>query len=213
MAAPAPRSGVEDARTPLHEERLDTVADLLRNSGAETVLDLGCGSGGLLRRLAGEEQFSRMVGIDTSLDALRQAERALAAVCDPDADRLSLVHGSFTAPDARLAGFEAAAMVETVEHVPPGRLSVLERVVFTEWRPAFVVMTTPNREYNVLYGMGEGEYRHPDHHFEWCRAKFRSWVTGVAQRSGYEVECDGIGPTDPLLGSPTQIGLFRRKAA
>jgi small RNA 2'-O-methyltransferase len=210
-------SPMEDLSTPLHEERLDTVANLLLDSGAGTVLDLGCGSGGLLKRLAAEERFTRIVGLDSSLEALRQAERSVKRSMNgkhgAGSERVTLVHGSLTDADADLSGFDAAAMVETIEHIPPGLLSIVERVVFAEWRPSLVVVTTPNREFNVLYGLGEEEHRHPDHRFEWCRVKFSSWVTGVAQRNGFEVECGGIGPADPLLGKPTQVGLFRLRTS
>lgn len=200
-----------NAVTGLHEERLDTVTEVLLQSGARSVLDLGCGSGRLLRRLAAEEQFTRIVGLDTSVEALRMAEDSLKKA-QSSAGRISLIHGSITAPDVRLPEFDAAVMVEIIEHVPPELLSLVERTVFADWRPALVVVTTPNREYNVLYGLQEGEYRHPDHHFEWCRAKFRRWASGIAARNGYDVQCGAIGPSDALLGSPTQIGLLRRKS-
>ena len=41
--------------------------------------------------------------------------------------------------DKRFAGFEAAAVVEVIEHLDPPRLAAFERVVF-EWlglRPSF----------------------------------------------------------------------------
>ncbi|HUE96934.1 MAG TPA: methyltransferase [Longimicrobiaceae bacterium] len=200
--------GTGGESTRLHEERLDTVTSVLRDTGARTVLDLGCGGGSLLKRLAEEDQFTRIVGIDTSIEALVEAERSLGAGALQD-ERVSLRHAGFDTPDADLTGFDAAAMVETIEHIEPERLSIVERVVFAEWRPRVVVMTTPNREYNSLLGLEAGEPRHPDHRFEWDRQKFGSWAEGVAQRHGYEVRCDGIGPADPLRGCPTQIAVFR----
>jgi 3' terminal RNA ribose 2'-O-methyltransferase Hen1 len=205
--------GQEHTSTPLHEERLDAVVKHLLDSGATTVLDLGCGSGALLRRLIAEEQFTRIIGVDTSAKALLQAERLLARVCDMDGGRLSLQHRSFTAADARLEGFDAAAMVETIEHVAPAHLSRVERAVFAKLRPAVVVMTTPNREYNVLYGMAEGDFRHPDHQFEWDRPRFQSWATGVGERNGYRVAFEDVGPAHAWLGSPTQMGVFRLNGA
>lgn len=195
--------------TQLHDERLDEVARVLVDSGARSVLDVGCGCGVLLERLLAEEQFTRMVGLDSSARALHQAERLLKDPRAAAAGRLSLVHGSFTESDAALAGFDAAVLLETLEHVPPTRLSGVERVVFREWHPRLVVITTPNREYNARLGIPEDEYRHPDHRFEWTRGRFARWATGVASRNAYELEHYGVGPSDPLLGCPTQIGVFR----
>jgi small RNA 2'-O-methyltransferase len=196
--------------TDLHDERLNTVVRYLRECGARRILDLGCGSGALLERLVEVEQFTEVVGLDSSITALRQAERRLAARPSGHDARLRLLHGSFMAADFPLTGYDAAALVETIEHVPPDRLSAVERTVFGVWSPTVVVVTTPNREYNVRYGIAEGEFRHADHRFEWSRAKFAEWATGVAARGRYEVDVQGIGPRDPMVGTPSQMAMFRR---
>jgi small RNA 2'-O-methyltransferase len=206
-----PILGHGESSTPLHEERLDAVASLLLDSGADTVLDLGCGAGALLQRLVAEEQFTRIVGVDTSAEALLMAERSIATGSDVVDKRVALIHGSYTDADERLEGFDAAALIETIEHIEPTQLSQVEQAVFGSVRPGLVVVTTPNREYNVLYGIPNGEYRHEDHRFEWDRPQFESWARGVSERHGYDVTFAGIGPNDAWLGSPTQMGVFRLK--
>jgi 3' terminal RNA ribose 2'-O-methyltransferase Hen1 len=195
----------------LHEQRLDAVLAALLRSGAESVLDLGCGTGELLSRLAREKQFRNIVGVDLSLEALLEAQSSVpGAALGPSDARVSLLQASFDCPDRSLEGFDAAALVETIEHIEPDRLSGVERAVFGSFRPATVIVTTPNREYNVLHGMPEGALRHPDHRFEWTRAKLRAWALGVGRRNGYQVRFDDIGDVDPLLGASTQMATFRR---
>ena len=206
---PQEHEGQEDAPSALHEERLDTVVQLLLGSGARRVLDLGCGSGALLERLLAEPHFTRIVGVDSCQMALGLASQLRGS--DPRGDRLSLRHGSFCEVDDDLCGFDAAAIVEAIEHVDPGHLSQVERSVFTRIRPRLVVMTTPNREYNELLGMREGELRHPEHRFEWTRWRFETWALGVGRRNGYGVAFDGIGPASAWLGCPTQAAIFRRE--
>jgi hypothetical protein len=109
-----------------------------------------------------------------------------------------------------LSGFDAAALVETIEHVDPSQLSRMEHAVFVVWRPNLVVLTTPNSEYNPVLGLAPGEFRHSDHRFEWDRQKFRSWASGVAERCGYKITFEYIGPRDPDFGSSTQMAVFRR---
>lgn len=208
-AAGAGRRGQEETSTALHEERLSAVTNALLESGARTVLDLGCGSGALLQRLVREEQFTKIVGVDTSPRALRLAECLLASELSAGGDRLSLRCASFADADPELEGFDAAALVEAIEHVPPAHLSRVERAIFSELRPSTVVITTPNREYNVLYGLPAGELRHPDHRFEWDRSRFQAWAGGVAGRNGYRTTFEDIGPGHPWLGSPTQMAVFR----
>jgi len=193
-----------------HELRLDTVLRELLRCGARSVLDLGCGGGELLLRLAREAQFCRIVGMDISADVLRAARELLQAEPGALAQRVELVEASFAVPDARFAGFDAAALVETIEHIDAHRLSSVERAVFGSFRPATVVITTPNSEYNPIHGAPAGSFRHPDHRFEWPRAKFRDWARGVAGRNGYRAAFGDIGEPDPDLGSPTQMAVLSR---
>jgi small RNA 2'-O-methyltransferase len=204
-----PVLGWRESSTPLHEERLDAVMAHL-GGGVETVLDLGCGSGALLERLVGEAGLRRIVGVDSSALALRAAEGRLTSPDGTRDERLTLRHGSVTAADDELAGFDAAVLVETLEHLEPGRLSELERSLFGALRPGRVLITTPNREYNELYGLDRGELRHPHHRFEWDRSRFESWATGVGRRNGYAVAFEGVGAAHAWLGSPTQMAVFRR---
>lgn len=204
---------IREARTgtALHEERLDAVMDYLLAAGVETVLDLGCGSGALLARLLAEPHLGRVVGVDRSAEALLTAERRLTAGKPTPDERLSLIHGCVTRVRDDLSGFDATVLVETIEHLDPQRLSVLERTVFARLRPRHVLITTPNRDYNTLYGLESDEYRHPDHRFEWGRRKFESWATGVGGRNAYDVVLEGIGPANAWFGSPSQMATFRRR--
>lgn len=192
----------------LHEERLDMVVRQLLKTGATRVLDLGCGTGELLQRLVRESQFIQIVGIDIDNQALVEARRTLGLDLLNHADRVQVRYGSFEEEDRDLFGFDAAALVETLEHIEPGRLSRVERAVFGGFRPGTVLVTTPNQEYNLLHGMAPGQKRHPGHRFEWNRSKFRQWAQGVASRNEYDVSFLDIGTRDPLRGSSTQMARF-----
>jgi hypothetical protein len=132
----------------------------------------------------------------------------------PDArrERLTMFQSSLTYRDARLAGLDAAVLMEVIEHVEPDRLSALERAVFGFAAPGTVVVTTPNREYNPEYGMADGVLRHRDHRFEWDRAGFTAWASRVGAAYGYGVRLAGVGPESPAAGSPTQLAVFTRAA-
>lgn len=199
--------------TGLHEERLDKVCSALKASGARRVLDLGCGAGALLYRLLAEPQFQQVVGLEQSLQRLAEARQMLAAYLQGSQPRLQLLAGSYTEKNPLLTDYDAAAMVETIEHVPPDMLSLVEGTVFGQYRPRTIFMTTPNREYNALFGMTPDQMREPDHKFEWDRLKFRRWVQGVALRQGYRVVIGGIGDYHPEFGQPTQTALFSLDAA
>ncbi|WP_182901391.1 3' terminal RNA ribose 2'-O-methyltransferase Hen1 [Microbispora sp. H10830] len=202
-----------EERVPLNTLRREAVVAVLEEVGARTVLDLGCGSGQLLSALLAKPAFAKVAGMDVSARALAMAKRRLRADRMPDAKRarLELFQGSLTYTDARLAGYDAAVLMEVVEHVDPPRLPALERVVFGAARPAHVIVTTPNVEHNVRYELLAGARRHPDHRFEWSRAEFARWVAGVCETYGYAAESRPVGEDDPEVGAPTQMAVFSRR--
>ncbi len=197
----------------LNEQRSGTVLAALKASGATRVLDLGCGEGRLLQALLKEKQFTQIVGMDVSHRALEIARDRLHYDRLPtmQKERLRLLHGSLIYRDQRLAGFDAAAVVEVIEHLDAPRLKAFERVLFECTRPATIVITTPNCEYNVKWEtLPAGKFRHRDHRFEWTRAEFQTWAARVADSFNYRVRFVPVGPEDPVVGAPTQMGIFER---
>lgn len=197
----------------LNDQRHAAVLAALRQSNARSVLDLGCADGKLLRSLIAERQFDKIVGLDVSARSLEIASKRLALdrLSERQAERVKLIHGSLIYRDSRLAGFDAAALVEVIEHLDPPRLSALERVLYEFARPKTVVITTPNREYNVKWEtLPAGRFRHADHRFEWTRQEFQEWAERVAGRYGYAVRFLPVGPVDDVVGPPTQMGVFAR---
>ena len=198
----------------LAEQRIGAVMAALRSCEAKRVVDLGCGEGRLLRELLKDKTFSEIVGMDVSHRALDIASQKLRLQDLPrmQKERIRLIHGSLTYRDKRLAGYDAATVVEVIEHQDPPRLAAFERVLFEFACPQAVVVTTPNVEYNVKFEtLPAGKMRHKDHRFEWTRAEFQSWANRMAERFGYSVRFLGVGPEDPAVGSPTQMGIFNRQ--
>jgi len=197
----------------LDEQRIGAVLSALKASGAKSVVDLGCGEGKLVRALLKEPAFERIVGLDVAHRSLEHASDRLRLDSMPERQRarVTLLHGSLFYRDKRIHGFDAAALVEVIEHLDPPRLQAFERVVFEFARPGTVVLTTPNAEYNVHFaGLSGGKLRHKDHRFEWTRAELEGWARSVADRYHYSVRFAGIGNDDPSTGAPTQMAVFTR---
>ncbi len=205
-----------ERRLGLDGQRLASVRQLLKESGATRVLDLGCGEGKLLRELLKEPQFTAIVGVDVDTRSLQRAAERLKLERLPERQRarLELLHSSLTYRDRRLAGYDAAAVVEVIEHLDPDRLPAFAAALFGCARPAWVVLTTPNREFNARFpNLVDGALRHRDHRFEWSRAEFAEWCAAIAARYDYHHQISGIGEQDPALGQPTQLVIFQRQEA
>lgn len=195
------------------------------------VLDLGCGEGSLLCILLNNVAYSRLAGVDCDLGALAQA----AGSCQPsDEDfthlrelpvKVDLYHGSIDQSDDRLADFDAITCLEVIEHLPAEMLAKFPQVVFGEYSPKTVIISTPNAEYNVHFaslmaGTETSKFRHDDHKFEWTRCEFQNWYVFIDCRAesigrtfGYSVRFTGVGRPKPALytvGFCTQIAIFER---
>jgi len=212
-AVEAGDEGAAPKRPSLNSRRLEAVLMALKESGARSVVDIGCGEGSLLKLLAGEKMFVKIAGMDVSRAALERASQGLNLEGLPDKGkgRFLLFQSSLTYRDDRLSGYDAAAVVEVIEHLDLNRLCTFERVLFAEARPGTVVLTTPNTEYNENYkNLTAGNMRHGDHRFEWGRERFRAWGDKVARTYGYTVIYENIGDGDETHATPTQMGVFTR---
>jgi len=111
-----------------------------------------------------------------------------------------------------LEGYDAAALVEVIEHLDENRLQSLERVVFQHAQPKTVIVTTPNGEYNILFETLETDtMRHDDHRFEWTRKEFEAWASKVAMNHNYNVTFASIGKAHEQYGTPSQMAIFKLK--
>ena len=201
----------EEKPTPLAVRRREAIVTALRQSGAARVLDLGCGQGQLVQTLLKDPAFTEIVGVDVSMRALTIASRRLKLdrMGERQASRVQLFQGSLAYTDVRLKGYDAAVLSEVIEHLDLPRLPALEYAVFGSARPRTVLVTTPNVEYNVRWeSLPAGHVRHGDHRFEWTRAEFRAWAEAVAERHGYGVAFEPVGPDDTEVGPPTQMAVF-----
>lgn len=203
----------KEARTPLNTQRMETVRNAVLASGASSVIDLGCGEGRLTSLLLNEPQIKKVTACDVSVRVLEKAAQRLnfERMQPYRKNKLTLMQASLTYKDKRFEGFDCACLVEVIEHIEPMRIPAFERAVFEFASPKTVIITTPNKEYNVNYeAMKENDLRHGDHRFEWTRAEFRAWTEHICERFGYSCELSGIGDYDEQYGAPTQMGVFTK---
>ena len=201
----------EEKRIPLNTQRMEAVKNAVLASGAVSVLDIGCGEGKLTSILLRETQIKRITAADVSVSVLEKAKQKLNfdRMQPYLKDKLTLIQASLMYKDKRFESFDAACVVEVIEHMDEGRIPLFEKVLFGGAKPKTVIVTTPNKEYNDNYPTLEnGTLRHKDHRFEWTREEFRNWCRHICKEFGYAVKYQNIGDTDEKCGSPTQMGVF-----
>ncbi|HEX6812438.1 MAG TPA: 3' terminal RNA ribose 2'-O-methyltransferase Hen1 [Planctomycetota bacterium] len=200
----------------LARRRADAVLEVLARSGAQRVVDLGCGEGRLIEALLRDRRFTKVLGVDVAASAIERAgERLeLPRMNERQRARVELLHGSLIYRDPRLAGMDAAIAVEVIEHLEPDRVDLFTRNLLEFIGAPLSIVTTPNAEYNARFdALAAGHFRHADHRVEWTRAQFAAWAGEAAQRFGCSVEIAPVGDVDEQLGAPTQMAVFRRGGA
>lgn len=206
----ATQEEIIEQRMSLNQQRMETVVATLKANGVQKIVDLGCGEGKLLKLLLKEPIFLEILGMDVTHKSLEYAqERVLDKLPTHQKGRLQLIQGSLNYRDARINGYDAATIIEVIEHMELDRLAAFERVLFEFAKPRIAIVTTPNVEYNVKFeNLPPGKLRHPDHRFEWTRVEFQNWANAIADRYKYIVEFQPIGNIDPEVGAPTQMAVF-----
>ncbi len=206
---------LKEKKLSLNKQRLKAVTEQLQKINARSLVDFGCGEGKLIRELLKKPQFAKILGIDVSYNELLKAKERMHWDRMPEKkrERVELVQGSLQYCDERTLDFDAAAIIEVIEHMDTDRLASFEQIVFSYSRPTNVIITTPNREYNVLYeGMKTDALRHNDHRFEWTRKEFNTWANKVANNHNYSVNFYRIGDKHEKWGTPTQMAVFTLKS-
>jgi SAM-dependent methyltransferase len=211
-----PRTAAQPAAVPpsieapvrvLNDLRHAAVADAVLGTAARSVLDLGCGTGKLLERLA-TAGLERLTGVDRSAAALRAARVRLARTAGA---RVCLLEDLIVRRSPLYRGHDAAVAVEVIEHLDPAPRAAFEQVLFDYTGARAIVVTTPNREYNALSRLRlSNGLRHSDHRFEWSRGEFAAWAHQLGERFGFSVALLGVGTVHPVHGPPTQLALFTR---
>lgn len=204
-------SPLKQERFNLHQARLEEVLARLKKMNVSSVLDLGCGEGKLLKLLLKEKQFQKIAGMDVSYKELLRAKDQLYwdEMAPRQKERIQLFQSALTYKDERLKGYEAAVLVEVIEHLDEERLEALELSVFDFVQAQYLIVTTPNASYNAKFkNLAQGEMRHDDHRFEWTRAEFEAWGNPLAEKYNYQVKYYSLGPIDAEFGAPSQMAIF-----
>ena len=111
-----------------------------QRGGKGTVVDVGTGSGAIALALAAESAFEEVVAIDVSPDALKVAQRNLAAIPEDRRARLRFLEGNLLTP---LTGQIVEAVVSNPPYISHSEMAELPSNV-RDWEPHLALFADDN---------------------------------------------------------------------
>lgn len=178
---------------PLYIQRYLYVSQLVDQFNIKTLLDIGCAECKLIHLLKNNKNLNLIIGLDIDEQLLRNSKFILEPNNVEYVDKreqpleLNLLSGDISRSSDLLVEkigngqLDMISLVEVIEHMDDNCLVKCVDVVFSKLQPHYVLITTPNSEFNVVFGDKEGKFRHWDHKFEWTRKEFNEWCTTITQ--------------------------------
>ena len=165
----------------LHDRRHATILASLQGQVPRRIVDLGCGDGSLTAQLLEAFPDAEVVGVEAG-ERIQRAVRK-------HRNRVRLIHDNLMALYLEKADLEPDVMVmsEVIEHLIADDRELVMRQIARMWRPQLFVLTTPNIEYNPVFGMPAGVLRHWDHKIEYTAEDLRREVIQPLEDGGYSV--------------------------
>ncbi|QQE78708.1 hypothetical protein [Alicyclobacillus sp. SO9] len=215
LGVPAAQQGTDSAlKSALNDLRYETFLREIQKLGVQQVVDMGAGEGKLLRLLVQNQNLTEIIATDPAEQALTSIHYRLAEWHKDGSGTVlvepKILQSSLFYRDERLVDKECILLCEVIEHIDRSRIDETMNLLLTFYHPRVLLLSTPNREYNEVYGMGS-ELRHRDHRFEMSRQEFHDWIRMHSEQSGYAYEIKGIGDMDRDCGQPTQMAVLIRE--
>jgi len=170
---------VESVKTPgLHKLRHETIIGCIGDN-VKTVVELGCGGGKFAWALHSAMPEIDYVGMDYFI---RYAKNGKSGKVD-------FLEGDISCPrdHEKLVGTDLLVCTEVLEHNHKSKRDKILDMISRFYVPKTVIITVPNLEYNSVYGLEEGEFRHKDHKIEYTRQDFNDEVVKALSKN-YDVE-------------------------
>lgn len=186
------------------QQRFDAISKVLRRGG--TLVDIGCGE--MFYDLRLKSDFTDILAVDADEELfeanngkvrVRQIDNITPVLAKTDPtwveDNLSLIEGS------------TVLMTEVLEHMPKNDAMSLVTAI-AKASPAQIVITVPNRDFNVNYAFEEGQMRHHDHHYEPDELMLQLLIGG-ARGNGYVGNITHIGDNVKGQGASLMVVLTK----
>lgn len=189
-----------------HEQRREFVRSKLRFN--KSIVDIGCGEGFYVipfaKKLAGKYDVH---AIDIDENILKEVEKKIRKM---KLTNVTLHNGLEEYLLEKEDGKVDVLLVEVIEHMDKDTAKELVRKVLDELDIDKMIITTPNKEFNMYYDLEDKGVRHLDHKWEMTGDEFKEFIGEVIEgRTDVSVEFYNVG--DKVNGvSPTQAVVIQK---
>ena len=212
------------------EKRRVKVMEFINQNQINKILDLGCGEGKLITYLLSLELgLSQIFGIDIDGNSLEIAKNHIENIIKYwkiDDRKMALYNKKKSTKCINIDIFkenlltkneyfkqifhniDLITFIEVIEHLPVNDAENCFDIILGYYKPKKLIVTTPNKDYNVLFEMKDDQMRNDDHKFEWTKEEFYRICTKFGYKFNYIVEFDGVGFYNEKYGYSTQICYF-----
>ncbi len=146
----------------LHEKRYNLILTKIPND-CKTLLDLGSAEGKFLKFLEKERPDTKIIGLEANQVKAERANRKIKT------KHIKIINSNVIYPKLSELDLKPDFLtaIEIIEHLNKEDREKLVFTILDVLVPKEFIITTPNIDYNKLYAIAEGEYRHRDHKIEY----------------------------------------------
>ena len=160
----------------------------MEQSPYEHIVEFGCSTGQFAKELVNstkstdiksnldnvttaENEFNYL-GFDIDYIAIQKAKRKLSKYKNVKLKQADIVNSYI--PEVTCSN--VLLLIEFIEHLTTEERNTLAKLLNEAYQPYNIVITTPNIEYNINYGLAEGQYRHRDHLIEFNNDELNEYL-------------------------------------
>ena len=183
----------------LHEKRHNLLIETLNNKNLQinSVVDFCTSEGKLLEKLSKAFPNASVLGIEKSYQKIAQYMKELKSSYNHRVIETNIIYPNITESDTLP---DLLTCVEAIEHFNKDNRLKLLKMINEVFVPKYLYLTTPNVEYNYIYGLDGNEYRRNDHIIEYTQKQFDDEVVSILKEQ-YHVEYLNILTTDETKDS------------
>jgi len=187
----------------LHDLRHKMIVAFTDRPSVNTVIELGCGGGKLLKKLSKSIYITSLIGIEKDSRLVEKCSRVKNS---------HTINSDITIPRIKESSLKPDFIIctEVIEHMNLDDRIELINLFKCFYLPKEFIITVPNFEFNKNYPrLAGGGYRHPDHKIEYTKDQLFSEIIKPLEVM-YDINIIDIEPEDNICPTWFLHGVHKK---